>query len=114
MNHGQLANAVLLYRVYTLFVSTAGVPKNTKRRHATCMALAFAVLMPEGVVAYRNHLLLDSLSPIMSNGTKAKKRTIHLTLQVRGPAAIKKSQGSRFVRMLARSERIICGTPARR
>ncbi|CAN0512522.1 unnamed protein product [Ectocarpus sp. 12 AP-2014] len=50
--------------------------------HATCMALAFVVLMPEGVVAYRNHLLLDSLSPIMSNGTKAKKRTIHLTLQV--------------------------------
>ncbi|CAM9314487.1 unnamed protein product [Pylaiella littoralis] len=50
--------------------------------HATCMSLAFMVLMPEGVVAYRNHLLLDSLSPIMSNGIKAKKRTIHLTLQV--------------------------------
>lgn len=46
------------------------------------MVLAFVVLMPEGVVAYRNHLLLDSLSPIMSHGIKAKKRTIHATLQV--------------------------------
>lgn len=56
------------------------------------MSLAFVVLMPEGVVAYRNHLLLDSLSPIMSNGIKAKKRTIHLTLQVRviGPKEKKK------------------------
>lgn len=50
--------------------------------HPTCMALAFMVLMPEGVVAYKNHLLLDSFGPIMSNGAKAKNRTIHMTLQV--------------------------------
>ena len=47
------------------------------------MALAFMVLMPEGVVAYKNHLLLDSFGPIMSNGAKAKNRTIHMTLQAR-------------------------------
>lgn len=46
------------------------------------MTIAFMVLIPEGVVAYRNTLLLDSLSPIMQHGTKAKKRTIHMTLQV--------------------------------
>lgn len=46
------------------------------------MAIGFMVLMPEGVVAYRNTLLLDALSPIMQHGTKAKKRTIHMTLQV--------------------------------
>lgn len=47
------------------------------------MALAFMVIMPEGVVAYKNHLLLDSFGPIMSNGAKAKNRTIHMTLQAR-------------------------------
>ena len=48
------------------------------------MAIAFMALMPEGIVAYKNTLLLDSLSPIMEHGTKAKKRTIHMTLQVSG------------------------------
>lgn len=52
-------------------------------RHPICMCIAVLVLMPEGVVAYRNHLLLDSFGPIMQHGTKHKNRTIHMALQVR-------------------------------
>lgn len=48
------------------------------------MSLAFAVFMPQGVVAYRNHLLLDALGPIMQHGTKHKNRAIHMMLQVCG------------------------------
>lgn len=52
-------------------------------RHPIFMSVAFVVLMPEGVVAYRNHLLLDSFGPIMQHGTKHKNRTIHMALLVR-------------------------------
>ncbi|CAM9265706.1 unnamed protein product [Choristocarpus tenellus] len=71
---------ILIIVVIATFLKTRKL--NLFSLHPICMSLAFVVLMPEGIVAYRNTFLLDVFSPIMQHGSKFKKRTIHMTIQL--------------------------------
>jgi hypothetical protein len=40
--------------------------------HPLCMIVGTGVLLPEGIVAFKNHFLLDSFSPIMQHTKRTK------------------------------------------
>lgn len=52
--------------------------------HPLCMIFACCFFIPEGIVAYKNHFLLESLSPIMQHTKRVKVRAIHQTMQMLG------------------------------
>ncbi len=52
--------------------------------HPLCMIFSCCLFIPEGIVAYKNHFLLESLSPIMQHSKRMKVRAIHQTMQLIG------------------------------
>lgn len=74
--------ATTLVLLAALYATTRSM--NLFSFHPLCMILACALFFPEGIVAYKNHFLLESLSPIMQHTKRVKVRAIHQTIQLLG------------------------------
>lgn len=52
--------------------------------HPLCMTIGSFLLLGEGMASYRNHSLLEALSPIMQHNKRMKVRAIHQAAQMTG------------------------------
>lgn len=56
--------------------------------HPICMTIGTVIFFAEGIVTYKNKMLLEIFSPIMQHNKRIKIRVIHQTLQMTGAAFI--------------------------
>ena len=52
--------------------------------HPLCMIMGTLLCLSQGIVAFRNKFLLETLSPIMQHNKKTKTRVIHQTMHMLG------------------------------
>lgn len=56
--------------------------------HPVCMILGSLICMAEGIVSYRNNMILSSFAPIMAGSKRHKRYALHRTLHIMGFAFI--------------------------
>ena len=90
LNHTAIFHSVLIATTVTMITVTFLQIRTITlfSFHPVLMSIGIFCLLGEGMVAYRNHSLYDSLSPIMQHNSKQKIRTIHQTCQVLGSSCI--------------------------
>jgi len=73
-----------IFTVIAVFAKVRGI--TIFSMHPLCMTVGTMVFISEGIVAYRNRALLETLSPIMQHSKRVKVRVLHQTLQMIGSA----------------------------
>ena len=73
-----------IFTVIAVFAKVRGI--TIFSMHPLCMTVGTMVFISEGIVAYRNRALLETLSPIMQHSKRVKVRALHQTLQMIGSA----------------------------
>lgn len=67
-------HAALILCTLALIVALYGTTRSLTlfSFHPLCMIIACGIFIPEGIIAYKNHFLLESFAPIMQHSKRAK------------------------------------------
>eukprot|EP01038_Epipyxis_sp_PR26KG_P007103 gene7103-9692_t len=90
IEHSCVFHGIIIFTSFILIFSTFATTHRLTliSLHPTCMVIGGLVFIGEGIVAYRNNVLLDTLSPIMQHTKRTKVRSIHQTMQIIGTSFI--------------------------
>jgi hypothetical protein len=93
---GKIAENYFVFNILmlTIVFTILGAYLRNKRKltifffHIACMSFGSFLLLANGIVAFRDTFLVDSLSPIMQHSKKLKVRVIHRTINIAGSVFI--------------------------